>query len=63
MPNPWTGKRPILTAGRKSGIALRKPLIIKKAIIAAGAGTGISAKFIEKRRSGLDHYLQFGPFS
>ena len=51
MPNPWTGKGNPYT--RKEVIErLRGTLRSGKAIIAAGAGTGISAKFIE--RGGAD---------
>src|SRR5437762_5040871 len=51
MPNPWTGKGNPYT--RKEVIQrLRATLKDGKAIIAAGAGTGISAKFIE--RGGAD---------
>ena len=51
MPNPWTGKGNPYT--RKEVIQrLRDTLKDGKAIIAAGAGTGISAKFIE--RGGAD---------
>src|SRR6266496_3510557 len=51
MPNPWTGKGNPYT--RKEVIErLRATLREGKAIIAAGAGTGISAKFIE--RGGAD---------
>jgi len=51
MPNPWTGKGNPYT--RKEVIErLRATLKDGKAIIAAGAGTGISAKFIE--RGGAD---------
>src|SRR5258708_31634509 len=51
MPNPWTGKGHPYT--RKEVIdRLRATLKDGKAIIAAGAGTGISAKFIE--RGGAD---------
>src|ERR1700682_906712 len=51
MPNPWTGKGNPYT--RKEVIQrLRDTLKQGKAIIAAGAGTGISAKFIE--RGGAD---------
>src|SRR3989441_8291551 len=47
MPNPWTGKGNPYT--RKEVIArLRAPLKRGEPIIAAGAGTGISAKFIER---------------
>src|SRR6266513_5749060 len=51
MPNPWTGKGNPYT--RKEVVQrLRDTLKAGKAIIAAGAGTGISAKFIE--RGGAD---------
>src|SRR5580693_745624 len=51
MPNPWTGKGNPYT--RKEVIArLRATLRKGRPIIAAGAGTGISAKFIE--RGGAD---------
>lgn len=47
MPNPWTGKGNPYT--RKEVVErLREMLKKGKPIIAAGAGTGISAKFIEK---------------
>jgi predicted TIM-barrel enzyme len=47
MPNPWTGKGNPYT--RKEVIErLHEQLKKGKPIIAAGAGTGISAKFIEK---------------
>jgi predicted TIM-barrel enzyme len=47
MPNPWTGKGNPYT--RKEVIErLRATLKQGKPIIAAGAGTGISAKFIER---------------
>jgi predicted TIM-barrel enzyme len=47
MPNPWTGKGNPYT--RKEVVdRLRETLKKGKPIIAAGAGTGISAKFIEK---------------
>lgn len=47
MPNPWTGKgNPYSRQEVKD--RLQATLNQKKAIIAAGAGTGISAKFIEK---------------
>lgn len=47
MPNPWTGKGNPYT---KQEVRDRLQAVVdqKKAIIAAGAGTGISAKFIEK---------------
>src|SRR5260221_898152 len=51
MPNPWTGKGNPYT--RKEVIErLRATLRQGRPIIAAGAGTGISAKFIE--RGGAD---------
>src|SRR5688572_14588336 len=51
MPNPWTGKGNPYT--RKEVVdRLRETLRKGKPIIAAGAGTGISAKFIE--RGGAD---------
>ena len=51
MPNPWTGRGNPYT--RKEVIErLRATLGQGKALIAAGAGTGISAKFIE--RGGAD---------
>src|SRR5436190_4097152 len=47
MPNPWTGKGNPYT--RKEVVErLRETLKKGKPIIAAGAGTGISAKFIER---------------
>jgi len=47
MPNPWTGKGNPYT--REEVLArLRATLERGEAIIAAGAGTGISAKFLEK---------------
>jgi predicted TIM-barrel enzyme len=51
MPNPWTGKGNPYT--RSEVVArLRATLQRGEAIIAAGAGTGISAKFLEK--GGID---------
>ena len=47
MPNPWTGKGNPYTR-EEVRERLKKTLNRKKAIIGAGAGTGISAKFIEK---------------
>ena len=47
MPNPWTGKGNPYTR-QEVRDRLRTTLNQHKAIIAAGAGTGISAKFIEK---------------
>ncbi len=51
MPNPWTGKGNPYT--RKEVVdRLRAPLKRGEPIIAAGAGTGISAKFIERGGAG-----------
>jgi predicted TIM-barrel enzyme len=47
MPNPWTGKGNPYTRNEVID-RLRATLDRGEAIIAAGAGTGISAKFIEK---------------
>ncbi|MEQ9438037.1 MAG: phosphoenolpyruvate hydrolase family protein [Cyclobacteriaceae bacterium] len=47
MPNPWTGKGNPYTK-QEVRDRLQNTLDQKKAIIGAGAGTGISAKFIEK---------------
>ncbi len=47
MPNPWTGKGNPYTK-QEVRDRLQATLSQKKAIIGAGAGTGISAKFIEK---------------
>lgn len=47
MPNPWTGKGNPYTR-QEVRDRLSETLDDGKAIIAAGAGTGISAKFIEK---------------
>ena len=47
MPNPWTGKGNPYTR-EEVRERLQATLNQKKAIIGAGAGTGISAKFIEK---------------
>ena len=51
MPNKWTGKGNPYTR-QEVRDRLKNTLDQKKAIIAAGAGTGISAKFIE--RGGAD---------
>ena len=52
MPNPWTGKGNPYT--REEVIErLQDSLGRGEPIIAAGAGTGISAKFIEK--GGVNH--------
>src|SRR5690606_37863755 len=47
MPNKWTGKGNPYTR-EEVRQRLQKTLAQKKAIIGAGAGTGISAKFLEK---------------
>ena len=47
MPNPWTGIGNPYTK-QEVRDRLQATLDQKRAIIAAGAGTGISAKFIEK---------------
>jgi predicted TIM-barrel enzyme len=47
MPNPWTGKGNPYTRDEVRE-RLKATITQKKAIIGAGAGTGISAKFIEK---------------
>jgi predicted TIM-barrel enzyme len=61
MPNPWTGKGNPYT--RKEVIArLRIQLKNGKPIIAAGAGTGISAKFIEKGGADLIIIYNSGRF-
>lgn len=61
MPNPWTGK------GNPYGRAevverLNDTLSKEQAIIAAGAGTGISAKFIEKGGADLIIIYNSGRF-
>src|SRR6266478_3141909 len=61
MANPWTGKGNPYT--RKEVIErLRDTLKDGKAIIAAGAGTGISAKFIEKGGADLIIIYNSGRF-
>src|SRR5580693_562176 len=61
MPNPWTGKGNPYT--RKEVIArLRATLRKGRPIIAAGAGTGISAKFIEKGGADLIIIYNSGRF-
>ncbi|MCY7357487.1 MAG: phosphoenolpyruvate hydrolase family protein [Rudanella sp.] len=47
MPNQWTGRGNPYTRDEVRN-RLRATINAKKAVIAAGAGTGISAKFIEK---------------
>jgi predicted TIM-barrel enzyme len=54
MPNPWTGKGNPYTR-EEVRERFKKTLDQKKAIIGAGAGTGISAKFIE--RGGADFII------
>ena len=61
MPNPWTGKGNPYT--RKEVIdRLRATLRNGEPIIAAGAGTGISAKFIEKGGADLIIIYNSGRF-
>jgi predicted TIM-barrel enzyme len=61
MPNPWTGKgNPY--ARREVIERLRATLRQGKPIIAAGAGTGISAKFIEKGGADLIIIYNSGRF-
>ena len=61
MPNPWTGKGNPYT--RKEVVErLRATLKRGDAIIAAGAGTGISAKFIEKGGADLIIIYNSGRF-
>ena len=47
MPNPWTGKGNPYTK-QEVRDRLQTSLDNNRALIVAGAGTGISAKFIEK---------------
>src|SRR3954471_1103014 len=61
MPNPWTGKGNPYT--RKEVVErLRATLKKGQPIIAAGAGTGISAKFIEKGGADLIIIYNSGRF-
>src|SRR5881392_221953 len=61
MPNPWTGKGNPYT--RKEVVErLRGALKKNRPIIAAGAGTGISAKFIEKGGADLIIIYNSGRF-
>src|ERR687896_584255 len=61
MPNPWTGKGNPYT--RKEVVErLRATLKKGEPIIAAGAGTGISAKFIEKGGADLVIIYNSGRF-
>lgn len=61
MPNPWTGKGNPYT--RQEVIdRLHETLMKNESIIAAGAGTGISAKFIEKGGADLIIVYNSGRF-
>src|SRR5919198_1002587 len=61
MPNPWTGKGNPYTR-EEVRARLRATLDQGRAIIAAGAGTGISAKFIEKGGADLIIIYNSGRF-
>lgn len=61
MPNPWTGKGNPYTR-QEVRDRLQSSVDQKKAIIAAGAGTGISAKFIEKGGADLIIIYNSGRF-
>ena len=61
MPNPWTGKGNPYTR-QEVRERLNGTLQQNKAIIAAGAGTGISAKFIEKGGADLIIIYNSGRF-
>lgn len=61
MPNPWTGKGNPYTRQEVKD-RLQKNIDQNKAIIAAGAGTGISAKFIEKGGADLIIIYNSGRF-
>lgn len=61
MPNPWTGKGNPYTK-QEVRDRLQASLDAKKAIIVAGAGTGISAKFIEKGGADLIIIYNSGRF-
>ena len=61
MPNQWTGKGNPYTR-QEVRDRLQATLNQKKAIIAAGAGTGISAKFIEKGGADLIIIYNSGRF-
>lgn len=61
MPNPWTGKGNPYTR-QEVRDRLQQVIDQKKAIIAAGAGTGISAKFIEKGGADLIIIYNSGRF-
>ncbi len=61
MPNPWTGKGNPYTK-QEVRDRFQNTLDQNKAIIAAGAGTGISAKFIEKGGADLIIIYNSGRF-
>ncbi len=61
MPNPWTGKGNPYTR-QEVRERLLHTINQRKAIIAAGAGTGISAKFIEKGGADLIIIYNSGRF-
>jgi predicted TIM-barrel enzyme len=61
MPNPWTGKGNPYTR-QEVRERLQDTIKQNKAIIAAGAGTGISAKFIEKGGADLIIIYNSGRF-
>jgi len=61
MPNPWTGKGNPYTK-QEVRDRFQNTLNQNKAIIAAGAGTGISAKFIEKGGADLIIIYNSGRF-
>ncbi|KEO75645.1 phosphoenolpyruvate hydrolase family protein [Anditalea andensis] len=61
MPNPWTGKGNPYTR-QEIKDRLQNSIDQNKAIIAAGAGTGISAKFIEKGGADLIIVYNSGRF-
>lgn len=61
MPNPWTGKGNPYTK-QEVRDRLQATLDDKKAIIVAGAGTGISAKFIEQGGADLIIIYNSGRF-
>ncbi|WP_373521208.1 phosphoenolpyruvate hydrolase family protein [Aquiflexum sp.] len=61
MANPWTGRGNPYTR-QEVRDRLQKVIDQKKAIIAAGAGTGISAKFIEKGGADLIIIYNSGRF-
>lgn len=61
MPNPWTGKGNPYTK-QEVRERLQNTINQQKAIIAAGAGTGISAKFIEKGGADLIIIYNSGRF-